>query len=150
MLKKIIICCALVLLTISATFSQKRGKVKPAAKLKTIVFAVVDDGGRIEPIAEIDKGKFVQTVGGDSDEKSLLSFTKNYYKPKTAYNLIFGGAKNGTVTIVDSNPKSDCGKSAATVTTQSTKAKLKIKSSSWLIVIAAGKAGIWKPFWRIG
>lgn len=115
--------CAIVFLITPAAFAQK--KAKPAAKVKPIVFAVIDDGERIEPIGEIDRGKIVETMGGDADEKSLLSFSQNYYKPKTTYNLIFGAAKNGTVTIVDSNPKSDCGKNATTVTTQSAKAKLK-------------------------
>lgn len=124
-MKKIFICCALILSTVSITFPQKRGKAKPSAKTKAIVFAVISDGERIEPIGEIDNGKLVQTVGGDSDAKLLLDFSQNYYKPKTTYNLIFGGAKNGTVTVVNSNPKSDCGKNAATVTTQSAKAKLK-------------------------
>ncbi|CAN5719334.1 hypothetical protein BH24ACI2_BH24ACI2_09240 [soil metagenome] len=114
----------LVLTSISlATAQRKRPPVKP--KPKPIIFAVIGNGGRIEPIGAIDKGKLVETIGGDGEAKSLLSFSQNYYKPKTTYNLIFGGAKNGTVTIVNSNPKSDCGKNAATVTTQSAKAKLK-------------------------
>ena len=115
----------MVLLTNSIIFSQKRGKAKPAVKPKAIIFAVIDDGERMEPIAEIGKGKLVQAMGGDGDEKSLLNFSKNYYKPKSTYNLVFGGAKNGTVTVVSSNPKSDCGKNAASITTQSAKAKLK-------------------------
>ncbi|MEJ7701004.1 MAG: hypothetical protein WKF71_15370 [Pyrinomonadaceae bacterium] len=123
-MKKSLTCVALILLVVSAIFSQKRAKPKPS-KAKPIVFAVISDGERIEPIGEIDKGKLVETTGGDGEDESLLSFSQNYYKPKTTYNLIFGGAKNGTVTIVDSNPKSTCGKNAATVTTQSSKAKLK-------------------------
>ena len=122
---KLSVCGALILLTVSAAIAQKRAKAKPTAKTKSIVFAVIDNGERIEPIGEIDKGKLVQTAGGDSDEKDLLSFSQNFYKSKTIYNLIFGGAKNGTVTVVSSNPKAECGKSAATVTTQSAKAKLK-------------------------
>lgn len=114
----------LVLTSISlVTAQRKRPPVKP--KPKPIVFAVIGNGERIEPIGAIDKGKLVETIGGDGEAKSLLSFSQNYYKPKTTYNLIFGGAKNGTVTIVNSNPKSDCGKNAATVRTQSAKAKLK-------------------------
>ncbi|MDQ3132690.1 MAG: hypothetical protein M3Q99_18225 [Acidobacteriota bacterium] len=108
-------------------FGQKntKDKPKPAAKPKAIVFAVLMDGERIEPIGEIDKGEMVAAAGGDGEEKSLLNFAKSFYKPKTIYNLIFGAAKNGTVTVQSSNPKSDCGKNAATVTTESAKAKLK-------------------------
>lgn len=115
--------CAIIFLSISIVFAQK--KAKPTTKAKPIVFAVISDGERIEPIAEIDNGKLVQTMGGDGDEKSLLSFSQKFYKPKTTYNLVFGAAKNGTVTIVSSNPKSTCGKNAATVTIQSPKSKIK-------------------------
>ena len=110
--------CALIVPSVAA---QKRS----AAKTKPIVFAVLMDGERIEPIGEIDKGKLVGTVGGDADAKSLSVFAQKYYRPKTAYNLIFGGAKNGTVTINNFNTKSDCGKNSANVTAQSTRAKLK-------------------------
>ncbi len=123
-MKKTLICAALILLVISAVFSQKGAKPKPAPA-KSIIFAVISDGERIEPIGEIDGGKLVEAIGGGGEEKSLSNFAQNYYEPKTTYNLIFGGVKNGTVTIVNSNPKSTCGKNAATVTTQSTKAKLK-------------------------
>lgn len=124
-LLKLTISSVLVLSSAFTVFAQKRVASKPSAKPKSIVFAVLDNGERIEPIGEIDKGKLVETMGGDGDEKALLSFSQNYYKPKTTYNLIFGAAKNGTTTVVSSNPKSDCGKNAATVTTQSAKAKLK-------------------------
>jgi hypothetical protein len=125
---KLLLCGALILLSANGVaFSQKRlkTKTKPApTKPKPIVFAVLQDGERIEPIGEIDKGKLIETTGGDGEEKSLLSFSQTYYKPKTTYNLIFGGAQNGTVTVVSSDPKSDCGKNAAAITTQSAKAKL--------------------------
>ncbi len=118
-------CGALIFLSAAAAFGQKRTKVRAADKNKPVVFAVIGDGERIEPIGEIDKGSLVETVGGDADAKLLLGFSRNYYKPNTTYNLIFGAAKNGTVTVLSSNPKSDCGKNAAIVKTQSAKAKLK-------------------------
>jgi hypothetical protein len=122
---KSLVFCVLILLLNSTVFSQRRAKPRTPTKSKPIVFAVISDGERIEPIGEIDKGELVPAVNGDAEEKSLLSFLQNYYKPKTTYNLIFGAAKNGSVTIVNSNPKSDCGKNAASVKIQSTKAKLK-------------------------
>lgn len=123
-MKKILLGSALILLAISATFSQKPGKKKPL-KAKPIVFAVVNDGQTLEPIGEIDKGELVTSVGGDGEPKALTTFVNTYYKPKTTYNLIFGGVTNGTVTVKSSNPESDCGKNQATVTTVSSKAKLK-------------------------
>lgn len=124
-MKKLLVSGLLILLTISATFSQGRKKTKSAPKPKPIVFAVIDDGQRLEPIGEIDKGELVTSAVGDSEPKALTTFINTYYKPKTTYNLIFGGATNGTVTVKSSNPESDCGKNIATVTTVSSKAKLK-------------------------
>lgn len=124
-MKKILVCSLLILLAVSAGFSQGRKKTKPAPKPKPIVFAVIDDGQRLEPIGEIDKGELVTSAAGDGEPAALTTFTNTYYKPKATYNLIFGGASNGTVTIKSSNPDSDCGKNIATVTTVSSKAKLK-------------------------
>jgi len=117
----------LLIFVLAATAFGQKSKVIPktTSKQKTMIFAVLMDGERIEPIAEITKGKLIETINGGGEEKSLLNFSHNYYKPKTTYNLIFGGAKNGAVTVQSSNPKADCGKNAATVTTQSTRAKLK-------------------------
>lgn len=121
---KITAVCLIVLISIAAAFAQKkRSTVQP--KSRPIVFAVISDGERIEPIGEIDKGELVLTVNGGDEPQALTKFAATHYKPKTTYNLIFGGAKSGAVTIVSSNTKSDCGKNAATVTAHSGKAKLK-------------------------
>ncbi len=113
----------IVSLVFSVDAQRKRPPAKP--KPKPIIFAVLNDGQTLEPIAAIDKGKLVATVGGDSEPKPLTAFVNTYYKPQTTYNLIFGGVMNGKVTIKSSSPDSDCGKNLATVTTQSAKAKLK-------------------------
>ncbi len=125
MIKKILVCGMLILLTVSATFSQKRTKTKAAAKPKPIVFAVLNDGQMLEPIGAIDKGELVGTANGGDEPKVLTGFANTYYKPKTTYNLIFGGAANGTVTVKSSDTNSDCAKNLAQVSTQSAKAKLK-------------------------
>ena len=96
-----------------------------ASKPKTIIFAVLNDGSTLEPIAYVEKGKLTPSVNG-SDESSIIeAFNKTFYKPKTTYNLIFGGVKSGTVAIKSSDTKSECAKNMANVTTQSTKTKLK-------------------------
>lgn len=118
-------CCAVIFLSISGTFAQRRTKARPAAKAKQIVFAVLQDGQTLEPIGIIEKGELKETAGGNGDAKTLTSFVNTYYKPKTTYNLIFGGATQGTVTVKSSNPKSDCGKNLADVSTVSSKAKIK-------------------------
>ncbi len=124
-MKKTFFCCGLILLIASVGVSQRRARTKPAAKPKPIIFAVLNDGQMLEPIAAIEKGKLVVLVGGDSEPKPLINFVNTYYKPQATYNLIFGGAAVGKVTIKSSSPKSDCGKNMATVMTQSAKAKLK-------------------------
>src|SRR5215218_9715613 len=88
--------CLIILHTVSFSFSQKRGKNNPPAKPKPIIFAVMNDGQMLEPIGVIDKGKLVGTANGGDDQNTLTPFVKNYYKPKTAYSLIFGGMTNGT------------------------------------------------------
>ena len=113
----------LLALTSLAVAQKKRPAAK--AKAKPIIFAVLDDGKTLEPIGEIDKGELTATASSDEGAKSLTTFVNAYYKPKTVYNLIFGGAKNGTVTVLGNDAKADCGKNLATATTQSAKAKLK-------------------------
>ena len=125
-MKKILLCTCLVLFALSIAFAQKKAvATKAAAKAKPIIFAVTNDGKTLEPIGEFDKGELVATTGGDADPKDLTNFTANYYKPKTSYKLVFGGGADGTVTIRSSNPKSECAKNLADVTTISGKAKLK-------------------------
>lgn len=89
---------------------------------KTIIFAVLNDGKSLEPIIQIEGGKFVEIQS--SEQNGWKDFTKQFYKPKTAYNLIFGGAAAGKTTVVSSAPESDCAQNMATATTVSTKAKL--------------------------
>lgn len=116
----------LVLISICAAPAQRRrSPVKPKAKPQPIIFAVVNDGRMIEPLALIDKGNLETTVGGDGEEKALADFAKIYYQTKTTYRLIFGGADAGTITVKSSNAKADCSKNMAQVAAQSARAKLK-------------------------
>ncbi|MDQ6786813.1 MAG: hypothetical protein M3033_08375 [Acidobacteriota bacterium] len=121
---KLPLCGALIFLSAAASYSQKRETAKTAAP-KPIVFAVLNDGQTIEPIAQIEKGKLVEPVNGGDEPKQLASFVRTFYKPNTKYSLIFGGKLSGTVTVKTSDPNSDCGKNLATVSVQSAKAKLK-------------------------
>lgn len=105
--------------------AQKRSVQKAAVPSKPIIFAVVNDGKSLEPIAEISKGKLVQTTGGDSEQKALATFVNAYYKPLTTYKLIFGGASDGTITVKSANSKADCSKNVAVISTQAVKGKIK-------------------------
>lgn len=119
---KFFACLLIVLLSLSPIVGQKRKPVK--TKAKPIIFAVLNDGKSIEPIALIDKGELVEASDGGDDSKKIAAFTKMYYAPKAAYRLIFGGVDAGTVTVVKSAPDSDCAKNMAEVSTVSAKAKL--------------------------
>lgn len=122
---KLFVSLVITLAAFSSTFAQKRPIRKAPAQSKPIIFALVNDGKSLEPIAEINKGKLVATTGGDSEPKALASFVNAYYKPRATYKLIFGGATDGTITVRSANPKAECAKNMATVSTQSVKGKIK-------------------------
>ena len=90
-----------------------------------IIFAILNDGKMVEPVAYIDKGKLIQPASGGDEPPKLALLHKNYYKPGTTYRLIFGGADAGTVAIKSADPKADCSANMAEVTAVSSKAKLK-------------------------
>lgn len=140
LLKLISFSAILVGLSIAPLFAQK-AKAKPTAKAKPIIFAVLNDGKMVEPIAYVENGKLVQPVSGGEEPAKLLSFNKTYYKPNAAYRLIFGGANAGTVTIKSSDPKAECSANMAEITAVSTKAKLKGNVMALATNAAATKEG---------
>lgn len=103
--------------TATADGQQRPRPVPP----KPAIFAVVNDGKWIEPIGVVDGGKLVASTS-ESDDATV--FSSSYYKPKSIYALIFGGAQEGLVTVVKSNIGSECGGGSADVTVKSAKAKL--------------------------
>lgn len=121
-LNPILVILAAIFLCYAAVEAQRKPAVKSAAK--PIIFAVLNDGKMIEPIAHINKGALEAPVGGGQPEAEIKAFASQYYKAGTAYRLIFGGARNGTVTVKSNNPTSDCAKNMADVTAVSTRAKL--------------------------
>jgi len=112
---KVLLCLFVSASMVTPIFAQQRGR-------KSIVFAVVNDGKSLEPIVNIEGGKIVEITS--SEQNGWKDFTKTYYKPKTAYNLIFGGSVNGKSTVVSAAPDSDCAANMATATTVSTKGKI--------------------------
>jgi len=117
----------LVLLSaISVSMAQKprstpRPTPKPSAgKPRPIVFAVIEGGKMIEPIAYIANGKLAEATNSASGQNS---FTSIYYKPNTNYTVVFGGAATGKFAVTKSNTNADCSTNLAYGTLQS-KAKL--------------------------
>ena len=95
---------------------------KNAAKERGTIFAVINDGVTLEPIAFVENGKLVSTGDGSVEPADLA---KMFYKTGTKYDLIFGGVQNGTATITKSNVGTECGGSSADVKVTSDKARLK-------------------------
>ena len=116
---KIVISLITFLIVGSSVFAAYGQKSKP------IIFAVLNDGKMIEPIAHIEKNKLTKTVGGDSEQAKKKSFTELYYKTKTRYKLIFGGKDNGMVKVESFNPQADCSSNMAQVAVSSRRAKLR-------------------------
>lgn len=96
-----------------------------AQKNKPVIFAVINDGKTIEPIAYVDKKKLAETVGGDGDVGQKASFARRYFKSKSKYKLIFAGTNSGVVSVKSSDYKSECSSNMAEVLTSATKVNLK-------------------------
>lgn len=120
---------ALVLLVCSAfAVAQAKPKSTPktaASAPRSIVFAVLNDGGTLEPIGYVSKGKFSETVNGSGEPSALKSFSNTYYKKGASYSLVFGGANGGSVSVKKSNVATECGKNTATATTKASNTSLK-------------------------
>ncbi|HEY0459093.1 MAG TPA: hypothetical protein VGC97_08045 [Pyrinomonadaceae bacterium] len=112
-----------VLLCLLALFSMV-APVLPQRARKAVIFAVLNNGTSVEPIAYVERGKLTGAIDGATEQKELTLFHKTYFKPKTAYRLIFGGANAGTATVKSSDPKAECGNFLAQVTVASTTTKL--------------------------
>lgn len=101
-------------------------KGKPAVKTaKPIIFAVLNDGKTVEPLAYVNRGKLENPVNGSDDSGIVTAFGKSYYKPGTAYKMIFGGSNAGTVKIKSSDPKAECSSNMADVASVSSKTTLR-------------------------
>ncbi|MBV9240801.1 MAG: hypothetical protein JO314_02235 [Acidobacteria bacterium] len=122
---------AIVAVCVCVTCGQRTAPANP------MIFAVVQNGTSLEPIASIDKGRLKNPVNGSDDANALAAFSRAYYKKGAAYKLVFGSANAGTVTVSSANLKSECGKNIATVTTHATKTPLK-----GLVMGLATNAGI--------
>ncbi len=123
---KLFLCSLFIFSVVSPIAAQRRAPAKP----KPIVFAVLNDGKIVEPIAFIDKGKLIQVLDGAEESMTTEIFARTYYKPKTVYRLVFGGFDAGSVTIKSNDPKAECSSKMANVEILSLRAKLKGKIMS--------------------
>jgi len=106
-------------------FGQKKKAVKKPQAAKAVIFAVINDGKTVSPVAVVAGGKLSEPAGGGDDAAKIAAFAKSYYKPKSSYRLIFGGADAGTVRIASFDPKAECARNTASISVDSTKVKPK-------------------------
>lgn len=104
----------LAILSVSAAFAQVK---KPAVKkpVRHTIFAVVNDGRMIEPIAFIENGSLKEIDPPDAAAESGKNFNKDHYKPKTKYNVIFGGRYVGIATVTKDLAGTGCAGNQAEV-----------------------------------
>ena len=114
--------CFLATALVSVATAQKARARQPA---KAVVFAVLNDGATLEPIAYVANKKLETAIDGAQDAAILKAFHSQYFKPGTSYALVFGGAKGGTVTIKSSNPDTECMRHTAEIAAAPARAKLK-------------------------
>lgn len=113
---------SLYLLALSS-FAQKP---KPKANTaKPIIFAVLNDGKTLEPLANVNKGNLTKPVDGGDDQKLIVAFNKANYKPGTVYRLVFGGSDGGLATVKSSDATAECSRNLGTVAANVAKTPLK-------------------------
>lgn len=113
-------CFAVIISAVPASAQQKAD-----AGRRPTIFAVLNDGKTLEPIAHLEGTKPVPTVSGADEATEIAKFNAVYYPEGLSYRLIFGGNNAGTVKVEGSNPDSDCGKNLAEAAVTSTRATLK-------------------------
>lgn len=122
-LLSVLITITAILLTGVAVEAQRAARNAPVKR--SIVFAVLNDGATLEPIALIANRKLTEPANGSDPQNVIAAFNRTHYKPGAVYNLVFGGAQAGTVTVKSSNAAADCSKNLAVVTTKAVSTPLK-------------------------
>ncbi len=123
--KVVILATACAIAAVPAYAQRTRTVAQPA--VKPIIFAVINDGKTLEPIAHVEAGKLTATVSGGDEGSLVKAFNQTYYAPKATYRLIFGGANQGSVAVSGSDAGADCGPNLAQATVTSSKTTLKGK-----------------------
>jgi hypothetical protein len=108
----------------SATQQQRRATTR---QQDSAVFLVTKDDAQdaqVEPVAVIDRrGALTEPGSNPSGGGALPEFLAQYYHAGAKYQLIFGGAEAGTLTIRAATP-AECAPNAASADISSTAAKL--------------------------
>ncbi len=110
-MRKFLVVLSLFSILSSVAFAQRK---KPKVAPRNTIFALLNDGKTLEPIAFIKSGKLME-LGEEASGENSKTFAKNHYKPKTSYNVIFGGKTVGTASVKKDFVGSDCAANQAEV-----------------------------------
>ena len=104
----------LIAILLTATSVTVFGQNKAVAR-KPMIFAVLNDGKTIEPIAHIEKKKLTNPVNGSDEVAKKKAFGDAYFVKDSKYKLIFGGKENGDVKVGNFDPNADCSSNMASI-----------------------------------
>jgi hypothetical protein len=107
----------------SAPLQQQR----PTTRKESVVFLVTKDAtqdAQVEPVAVInERGALAEPSSGTASDGALSELLKRYYRAGAKYQLIFGGAAAGNLTIRAATP-AECSPNTASADIDSTTLKL--------------------------
>ena len=119
----VIAALSIILMYGAAMAHAQQAGAKPAPP--PIIFAVLNDGKTLEPIAYVEAGKLLPPVNGSDETAEIVKFNETVYPVGYSYRLIFGGANAGTVKVEGSDANVDCGRNLGQASVTSTRATLK-------------------------
>lgn len=107
-----------VIFLVPAFFAFTSRLVAQAQDSPKVIFALIEEGKFIEPIARLEKDKLLPALDGEGGIE-FNEFAELYYKPGSVYRISTGGKLTGNTTIIKNDPGSDCGGIMAEVKTVS-------------------------------
>ncbi|MCA1618721.1 MAG: hypothetical protein LC795_05295 [Acidobacteria bacterium] len=96
--------------------SASAQQTREATRRESVIFLVTKDAGQdaqVEPVAVIDgRGALAEPQSGTADDGAPSAFLARHYRAGAKYQLIFGGAEAGSLTIRAATP-AECAPNAA-------------------------------------
>ncbi|MCB1024252.1 MAG: hypothetical protein KDB79_07675 [Acidobacteria bacterium] len=110
---RILLALSFFIMSTMAIYAQR--KPAPKRPVEKTLFAIVNDGRQIEPIAYLSNGKLKEIAEPEVAAKDKVDFNKAHYKLKTRYNVIFGGKNVGTATVTKDLAGTECAANQAEI-----------------------------------
>ena len=113
-LKTIFVFIVVCLISGNAPAQKIRKTIKPktTATVRFPIFAVTNASEKgpvmLEPIAIVENGSLAETAEGNDVEKSVKAFQGEFYRAKTAYELVFGGVPVGKIIVKPGDLSGEC------------------------------------------